>query len=306
MRDTDGGQVQDGAEMQRQPGLSRVIASRRVEEQHGGLGAQTSYDVLPQRTHAEGEQSRDVRTRGVTGHQLLPDDATAIQDERGGPSAVAGRARTCQSARETDPDPADQKAVRRSPQCRLRVGKLLLPRDQFAGLGRPGHRWVRNQSRASSATCSRVPGSVKRWVASATISRRLTQRNCLWASRLTEYVGVQLADDQESGCRHVGKPRAGQVDSSAREPRRARRRKRCRQTTPRRRRRYSRRSIRPGDRRCRRAARPTRGQLSVAQPATGCRRRSFDPAPHLGQQVEQQVARPARLRTWATYLLRGL
>ena len=83
-------------------------------------------------------------------------------------------------------------------------------------IGEHGHRSLRqcwtNQSAASSATCSSVPGSSNRWVAPGTTVSWFSHRSLpLGLLVQQEHRGVGTADDQQRGRMYVVEPIAGQV-----------------------------------------------------------------------------------------------
>src|SRR5260370_12236 len=65
-------------------------------------------------------------------------------------------------------------------------GSGSVPVSVSACFHRPGYgvRWRMNQSRASPAAVSRVPGSSNRWLAPGTTARWFSQRSSVWALRL--------------------------------------------------------------------------------------------------------------------------
>ena len=84
--DANGGQAENRAEVQGQPSAPRVIAPGRIDNQHGGFGAQVPDGGLEQRALAQRQQARLAGTAG---------DARANRpgqfDDRGAPRRRPGR-----------------------------------------------------------------------------------------------------------------------------------------------------------------------------------------------------------------------
>ena len=77
-------------------------------------------------------------------------------------------------------------------------------------------RWLVNQSPASPAAASRVPGSSNRWLAPGTTARSFSQRSSAWALavEVQDHLVVP-ADDEQRGRGHGGEPGPGEVGTAA-------------------------------------------------------------------------------------------
>jgi protein-L-isoaspartate(D-aspartate) O-methyltransferase len=137
MRDADGRDVEDGAEVERDARTARMVAARGVDEKDVRLRAERSHRRLEQRALAKREQARLVRQAS-----LAFDNGAFATDGGRGPREVTGLAGAGPALGEADEAPAARPpARRRLPWWGLGSSELELELDQRFGCGRPvGHR----------------------------------------------------------------------------------------------------------------------------------------------------------------------
>ena len=105
--DADGGEPDDSAELQREPGAARMVGAGGVDEQHVGRDRQRAHRCLETRTLAQRKQARDVGGRGLAGDRRMREHLAAPEHRGGGPRGIAARAGPGLTAREHDDARAD-------------------------------------------------------------------------------------------------------------------------------------------------------------------------------------------------------
>jgi hypothetical protein len=117
VRDADGRELKHRAELEREAGSARMVATGRVGQEHVRRLLQGANGGFQERAFAEGEEARLVwRARMTSHHSRLSSDA------RGRPRRVADVAGARVPADETDEDAADPHAPPESPGRRRERG----------------------------------------------------------------------------------------------------------------------------------------------------------------------------------------
>jgi hypothetical protein len=139
--EADGWQVEDRAEVKRQPGAERVIACSGVDQEHVGHPRKGADRFLQERALAQREQPGLVPMPG------LASDGDAAHDPRAGaergarPAGLTRRAVAARAAAKADETAADHVAVPGELPCwRSRRRQLALGGAQLVGRDRPGSR----------------------------------------------------------------------------------------------------------------------------------------------------------------------
>jgi hypothetical protein len=106
---SDCGNVQLGAQVQRQAGSSRMITGGGIEQQHVRTIGQGTYGLLHQRAEPQSHQSGHIRSaRGTADHVLFEHPANT-HDHCGRPGWIMISAGTDQAARKAHPAAADDR-----------------------------------------------------------------------------------------------------------------------------------------------------------------------------------------------------
>ncbi len=130
--DADRRAVEDGAEVEREPGSAGVVAAGGIHEQDVGRSGQSPDGRLQQRPLAERQQSSLVARAGGP-----RDDHALLADGGAGPRSVARRARPHGAALEADEACCDA-LRRRAPRRGIGTREPFLLGDQLLRRARPG------------------------------------------------------------------------------------------------------------------------------------------------------------------------
>jgi endonuclease-8 len=140
--DADGGQIEDGAEVDRQAGAARMVATGGVDDQDARPLRQGPNGRFEQRPLAEGEQARLVGGSCRSGDDRRL-GAAAGEQRRRRPARVAGRPGTALAPRKADEATGRHGLGGRVPGWRPRCRELELRRPELFGrVGPGGHRAI--------------------------------------------------------------------------------------------------------------------------------------------------------------------
>ena len=138
VRDPDGREVEQGAELEREAGSARMVAASCVDEEYVRHVWQRANSGFQECALAEGEQARLVRRSRMTWHHCRNS-----AEGRCCPRRVACLAGAALPAGEADEDAADSRVRLESPCSRPERGKPRLLLDQLLARERPGkHRRI--------------------------------------------------------------------------------------------------------------------------------------------------------------------
>jgi len=138
MGDAYRGQAQLRAEVQRQPGGSRVVPGRGVEQEQVRSCCQLPDGLVEETTDPQGQEARTVRRPCDAGADPLLDYVATVHDHHRSPGRIARVARSAQAMREARPAPADpQLSAARLPRLGPGSGQVPLSSDQRLGVVRP-------------------------------------------------------------------------------------------------------------------------------------------------------------------------
>jgi hypothetical protein len=152
VRDPDGRQVANSAQVQREAGATRMVAAGRIDEHDIRTLAERANGGQEQRALAQREQARLVGSSRLACDDGARDDSPVTHDRRARPARLALAARSGRAALEADEAAADgEPAVRRAPRRRPHASELLLRANERVGRFRPfAHRRILAHGRRSA------------------------------------------------------------------------------------------------------------------------------------------------------------
>jgi endonuclease VIII len=133
VRDAERGHFEHRTEVERQPGATRMVAPRRVDDQHVGRLRQRSDGCLEQRPLTQCEEPRLVRCPGAA----LDDRDPSVRQRRGRPGRVACLARASLASDGADEARTKQRLGPDPPGRRRRACELGLSGSELLGRFRP-------------------------------------------------------------------------------------------------------------------------------------------------------------------------
>jgi hypothetical protein len=101
-------QLEDGTEVDGEPGSSRVVGPGGVDEQHLRFDGQTAHRRLKNTSDARSQEAGDVRRRGLADSQALVQQLELPQHHGGCPGTVSCASMPRKSPREAHPAAADE------------------------------------------------------------------------------------------------------------------------------------------------------------------------------------------------------
>jgi hypothetical protein len=159
MRYPDCRDPKHGPEMERKPGMARVVTASGVDKKDVGQCRESPHGSLEQWPFAEGEQSRFVASGRNAFDRGFGDEGATADDRRSCPGSVAGLSRPRGAAFKADEAPTDrQRLLPRLPRHGFHHGKPLLHLDQLVARRGPGRELGHEDSVARrSADCLATP-----------------------------------------------------------------------------------------------------------------------------------------------------